>query len=335
MILALRRVRPDIAIHLFASEDPRLDEVEFHPALGHRTSAKTWRFLRGAASAIARIKPDALWCPTHVPPLGLPKTLPLILTLLDVVWRDHPESMTFWNRCTSRIGEYTLPRADRIMCISEFTRSRLLHHWPALAERAHVIHLAPRSLVKETTRSASADSATPIVANVGTFEPRKNLGVLLDAMARLPDARLVQCGASGWKVDAIVRRAAAMANVTLRGYVSEVDLANLYAHATVAVYSSVYEGFDLPPLHAMSLGCPVVASDIPVHREILGDAPLYFQPSDAAGLATSLRAVFDDKTTRARLVTAGYARAARYSWDTAATRLAALLETTIGSQSRE
>jgi glycosyltransferase involved in cell wall biosynthesis len=92
----------------------------------------------------------------------------------------------------------------------------------------------------------------------------------------------------------------------------------LYAGAEAFVFPSLYEGFGLPVVEAMSCGAPVVCSDIPVLREVAGDAALYFDPRDAAQLAPMLTRVLDDATLRADLRTRGLSRAAQFSWERAA-----------------
>ena len=324
LVPALQRVRPDIDIHLFAGEDPHWPEVTFSCARGGGFWSSAWRMAGGIARDIRRIQPDALWCATHLLPGGLPRDLPVVATLLDVVWRDEAATMAARHRVVAKIGERGLQRANTILCISGFTRDRLIHHWPLLGPKSRVMHLAPGTGSPPTCQSSSVRQ--PTVVNVGTLEPRKNLGVLLDAMGAMPDLSLVQCGSAGWNVAPLLQRARAMRNVELRGYASAANVSELYASATAAVFPSVYEGFHLPPLEAMAHGCPVLASDIPVHREVLGDAALYFAPHDRAAIAALIRRVAHDEVERQRVIEAGRQRAARYSWAASAKVLAACVD---------
>jgi glycosyltransferase involved in cell wall biosynthesis len=235
MVVALRRVRPAIEIHLFARADPGCPGVTFHAASGRTLMSDLWRMSRGVSRDIKRLRPDALWCATHLLPLGLPGDLPTIVTLLDVVWRDYPNTMDRRHRLAAAYGGWGLKRAERIVCISEFTGRRLAHYWP----RAHVVRLAPGSSTTMRGESDPLNIAGPVVGNVGTVEPRKNLGVLLDAMARLLEATLLQCGAIGWNVNQLVARAGDMQNVHLLGYADERALRSLYRGAAVAARSQV------------------------------------------------------------------------------------------------
>jgi glycosyltransferase involved in cell wall biosynthesis len=108
----------------------------------------------------------------------------------------------------------------------------------------------------------------------------------------------------------------------MRGYVDETELGELYSGALAAVFPSLYEGFHLPALDAASLGCPVIASDIPVHREVLGDAALYCPPHDRDALVAQVRRLASDVGLRQRLASLGIAQARRFDWTQSARTLA-------------
>jgi glycosyltransferase involved in cell wall biosynthesis len=144
---------------------------------------------------------------------------------------------------------------------------------------------------------------------VGSREPRKNLPLLLEAMRRLPDAPpLVLAGPPGWgpSVDT--------SGAITPGYLSGAELASAVAHASVFVFPSRYEGFGLPPLEALAAGTPVLASDIPAHREVLGAAASYAPPDDADALAAALAAALSDGDGGVAERAARRAHAARYTW---------------------
>jgi glycosyltransferase involved in cell wall biosynthesis len=95
--------------------------------------------------------------------------------------------------------------------------------------------------------------------------------------------------------------------------------------ATAAPLPSLAEGFGLPAVEAAACGAPVLLSDLPAHRESLGDGGLYFSPRDATALAASLDTMFDDEAARAALASRGSAAVAGLTWDAAAERLRGLL----------
>jgi glycosyltransferase involved in cell wall biosynthesis len=320
-------------IDLFAGEEVGLDRCRFHRARGTGLLSDVWRVFRGIAGEVKDLKPDVFWGTTHFLPRGLPPDLPKVTTLLDLVWKDHPETLGRPNRLASGWLERGLWESSRILCISKFTRDRLRATWPTLADRATVIPLAANPRLRVPGNSAEILANLGLkgdyILNVDTFEPRKNLRLLLKAMSRLPRLTLVHCGPVGWNVEQDLAYARTLANVRLLGYVDEERLGALYAHAQSAVFPSIYEGFHLAPLDALSLGTPVLASDIPVHREVLGDAALYFEAGSAGDLESKIVALAG--ADRERLADQGRKRAATYSWDTSARRV---LEALQGAASR-
>ena len=177
----------------------------------------------------------------------------------------------------------------------------------------------------------SLAGADRYVLAIGTVEPRKDHAGLLSAFEAVAaadgDVRLVLAGAPGWgttEFDAALDHSPARARVIRLGYVSSEDRAALLRDAAVLAYPSRYEGFGLPPLEAMSVGVPVVASDAGALPEVLGDAAVLVSVGDRDALANALLTVLDDDGVRRRLVDAGSARAARYSWLQCAEGLVAL-----------
>lgn len=318
MLQALRRVRPEMEIHLFSAEDPEWPGVIWRPAGGGKLLRDAWGVLRGVARDVAAIQPDVFWSATHFLPYGLPERVPKVVTLLDVVWRDHPETMKSSNRRAAGRLERGLHQAHRIVCISAFTQSRLARHWPRLASRSEVIYPAPS---RALGGGPIAVDRGAYLLNVDTLEPRKNLGILLEILPHLPDLSLVQCGSFGWAVEDFVRRAGMTPAVTLRGYVSDSELGSLYRGALAAVFPSIYEGFHLSALDAMSVGCPVIASDIPVHREILGHAALFVPCHDVEGWVAAIQLLRNHPERRASMIHTGRKQTQRFSWDEAAGRL--------------
>ena len=157
---------------------------------------------------------------------------------------------------------------------------------------------------------------------VGTAEPRKDLPGLVRAFgevaARHPDVALVLAGPPGWGEEALASAVAASAardRIVRTGWVEAPDLAALLARATVLAYPSLYEGFGFPPLQAMRAGVPVVASRAGSLPEVLGDGALMVDPGDHDALVDALDAVVADEALRARLVAAGTAWSAGFSWE--------------------
>jgi glycosyltransferase involved in cell wall biosynthesis len=148
------------------------------------------------------------------------------------------------------------------------------------------------------------------VVFVGSREPRKNLPVLLDALRLLPDAPpLVLVGPRGWGADVDPSR------VVMAGYLDGPRLASVVAGARAFVFPSRYEGFGLPPLEALAAGTPVVASDLPVLREVLGERASYAPVNDAEALAAAIGQALHDGDGGVAGRAARAAHAAAYTWE--------------------
>ncbi len=269
------------------------------------------------------------------------------LAIHQVPWAVRPDSGAALARGLAR----TLLEADLVLTPSEAVRGELaalgvdpgrvraIHHGPG-----HGPGHGPRP-ERETSAGGIGRSSrlrlperTPdrFVLHVGTLEPRKNVPLLLDAWRLLRAAAgrgegpepppLVLAGGFGWRADELRRRVArAVAEGWLvhLGYVRPLELAALYEAADAAVLPSLYEGFGLPLLEALAAGLPVVASDIPVHREVAGDAALYAPADRPALFAARLAAVCADPALARRLGEAARERSRLFSWQQAAAAAAA------------
>jgi len=179
--------------------------------------------------------------------------------------------------------------------------------------------------VGPSVRDAFGNLAHPesYVLFVGTIEPRKNLGLLLEAFQLLSEALrrqfpLVVAGKPGWHTGPIYAKAlplVAEGTVLFTGLVSEKELTRLYKAATVFVYPSLDEGFGLPPLEAMSHGTAVIVSDAPVLVEVSGPGALVVSRFDASELADALNLLLTDDSRRTELAARGQSHAAQYSWE--------------------
>jgi glycosyltransferase involved in cell wall biosynthesis len=246
---------------------------------------------------------DVLHCPTHRAPVL--SSVPLVVTFHDLAILRHPETFNRWTGTYSRLA---LPRvakaARRLIAVSEFTKRELLDLLDVPEEKVRVIPNAVGSPFKADGEAASGD----YVLAVGTLEPRKNLGRLLDGFRRaeMNGCRLLVAGMSGWgKVEV------AGDDVEWLGFVSDEKLARLYRGARCVAYMSPYEGFGLPVLEAMACGVPVVAGRNDASEEVAGSAAVLVDPLDVDAIAAGLAEAVE---RRDELRDLGLQRARAFDW---------------------
>lgn len=238
---------------------------------------------------------------------------PLVVTLHDLAFLHEPAHFTahghrLFRRCLERIRH----RADLVLCSSTAT----LDDVAAAGVPADRLRLVLLGVDGPGADVEPHRGAHPYVLFVGTLEPRKNLGRLVDAFARaraaggLPDdAELLLAGPAGWG-DALPPGGAP--GVRLLGRVPDAELRALYAGALVTAQPSLREGFGLPVAEAMAHGSPVVTSRGTSTEEVAGGAAVLVDPHDADDIA---RGLAEAVARRVELVAAGRARAAELTWD--------------------
>lgn len=241
----------------------------------------------------------------------------LVATIHDLSVYVVPETLRDSTRAQLLAHlEGTLRRASLLLTDAEAVRQELLTRQLAAPERVRAIHLAPASLVGVTPGARPAGLPERYVLFVGTLEPRKNLAMLLEVFPRQGPLRLVICGGLGWKADELREKIAvgvAEGWLVALGYLPEAELAAVYHGAEWLVLPSLYEGFGLPAVEAMACGIPVLLADLPVLRELVGEAGLYADPHDLpAWQALLARAA--DRELRARQAAAARSRAAAFDW---------------------
>jgi glycosyltransferase involved in cell wall biosynthesis len=223
----------------------------------------------------------------------------------------------------------TARMASKIITDSESVKREICEHLRIRPEKIAVVPLAPRRAFRPVAAAPAAAVRRRLgvqedfILFVGTVEPRKNLLTLVRAFEQLTERtslrpQLVIAGQKGWLTEelfALIEQSGLGQRILFTGYISDEDLAALYSSCRVCVYPSLYEGFGLPPLEAMSCGAPVITSRIPVIMETVGDAALLVEPTDVRALADCLRALWESEEERRRLSADGIRHAADFTWE--------------------
>lgn len=301
---------------------------------------------RSLARAVLAEPPDVLFIPAHVVPLVWPvrRLPPTVVTLHDLGYLSFPATHPFRGRLYLDLStRWSAHAAARIIAISRATAQDLQRRLGVDAGKVRVIHEAPNPSPATAEGDAAGDVAAqraaygitrPYALYVGTIQPRKNLGRVIQAYEQLCTAGaatfdLVLVGQAGWLSEPIVaqaRRSRWAAQIHLLGYVPDADLHALWAGARFFVFPSLYEGFGLPVLEAQAQGVPVMTATGSSLPEVAGDAAMLVDPTDVEAIAQAMLRLSRDEALRHELIEKGYANVQRFSWEKAAQETLAVLE---------
>jgi glycosyltransferase involved in cell wall biosynthesis len=273
-------------------------------------------------------KPDVVHN-TYYFPSKPPKGASGIVTIYDMIHEKYPEYFAA-SRLIARFKASSVAAADHVICISESTRRDVLAAYDIPEELVSVTHLGFDPLGSLLTDESSSDFKVralgvdaPYLLYVGSRASYKNFQGLLDAYAasaRIRTNFFLLCFGGGEFTEA---ERAAISRAGVEGRVrnlggSDRVLAACYAHASLFACPSIYEGFGIPVLEAMSLDCPVVCSNSSSLPEVVGDAARLFDPFDRDSIRNELEAVLDSPTVATTLRERGRIRRQLFSWQSCA-----------------
>jgi glycosyltransferase involved in cell wall biosynthesis len=280
---------------------------------------------------------DLLWVPHFNAPLW--HSGKMVVTIHDIAPLAMPEILSngVKRAYAKLLIERAVAQASALLCVSQFTQSELTSRLAVPAEKITVTPLGLDSDWQLPAKPHVEADALPYLLYVGNVKPNKNLSLLLDAFATVRDRlphRLVLAGKMrgfGTDDDAVIQQAEALGDrVRFAGEVSDIELRALYAGASALVLPSLYEGFGLPVLEAMQLGCPVLASTAASLPEVGGDAALYFDPHSVEELSARLLQTLDAPAMQA-LRERGLAQVQTFSFDRCAQQSAAVMNRLLGA----
>jgi glycosyltransferase involved in cell wall biosynthesis len=246
-----------------------------------------------------------------------------VVTVHDLTPVRFPELSTPDTLQYPALLRRALRRGAMVHTPSAFVASEVVELLGAPADRVRAVHHGvPPVDAGDPARGRALAGGERYVLALGTVEPRKDLPTLVAAFdavaAEDPDVRLVVAGPDGWGVAAYDRAVTASRHrqrVVRLGWVGGPDRSSLLAGASVFAYPSIYEGFGFPPLEAMAVGVPVVASTAGALLEVIGDAARLVPAGDVDALSAALVEVLSDDGVRQTLVRRGRDRVSAYSWE--------------------
>jgi glycosyltransferase involved in cell wall biosynthesis len=276
---------------------------------------------------LARARPDLLFVPAHAIPFAWPGKA--VTVVHDLAYERHPEAYRAAERRYLQVTtRWATVRCPVLIAVSESTRSDLVALYGLAPERVRVVALGGGEVVHRPaappTRLAELGVDGDFVLQVGRIEARKNQAAALAAVERLDGVTLVVAGPE--RDATLAARLRGSPRCRVLGRVDPATLELLYRRAGAVVVPSLYEGFGLPVLEAMSRGKVVVAARTSSLPEVGGEAVLYVDDAgDAEELAAALARALGDEALRAKLAAAARARAAGFTWDRCAAGVAEVI----------
>lgn len=299
---------------------------------GKNPLARLWREHVLLPLACRREKVDLLHCPKSAIPYLSPCRV--VVTLHDLIPLKHPETEKFAARMYWRLQmPIAARRSSFIITDSEHARQEILADFGCPPEKVKAIMLGFDPRMIEPREAADGDRIcrkyglpSEYLLYVGTIQPRKNLGTLIQAFYKLKqdgwsDLKLVIVGRKGWLYDQLFKDITGLeleSEIIFTGFVPDEELPYIYERARIFLYLSLFEGFGLPPLEAMACGVPVITSNTTSLPEVVGEAGIALDPTDAGQVAIAIRQVLQNGQLADQMKSKGAARARLFSWDSAA-----------------
>lgn len=269
---------------------------------------------------------DVLWSPSNTGPIYC--RCPHVVTIHDFATLDHPE-WTNWK--FNLFYRFILPRVAKscnsIIAISDYTKSRILHHVNIDENKVHVIKNGVDERFFENDESIDIEfifrkykiPSRRYILSVSSIEPRKNLSTLLKAWGKAvplldDDLHLVLVGKPNHKIFADAGLNHIPPRVHFTGFVDDDDLVTIYQNALLFTYVSLYEGFGLPPLEAMAAGVPVITSNTTSIPEVVSDKAITINPLSVEDIADNIICLSKNDGLLRRMREDGINHARGFSW---------------------
>lgn len=263
------------------------------------------------------VQADVIWSPGFMPPIVRIPGKRMCITIHDLAHLHHYSAAhrLYYNLFIRNM----LANVDLVFTVSDYTRQEILR-WAAIGEkRVRRIYNGVSDAFREPKLASIGDGRVPYILYAGNRRSYKNISRLIAAFAHSGlAARGFELWLTGARDDESSQNAAQAGiagQVRYLGRLSDDELATAYGNARALAFISLYEGFGLPVVEAMSCGCPVLTSNTTALAEVAGNAALTVDPLSIEAIADGLNRICLDDDLRDRLRVAGFERAAHFTWD--------------------
>lgn len=275
----------------------------------------------------------------YITPFFVPKNIKVITHIHDVSFLAYPEFIKKSDLFFLKILiPMSLRRTDKIIAVSEFTKEEIAKYYQIDPEKIEIVHNAVSEDFAKSDYSGNElfeirkkyNLPEEYILYIGTLQPRKNIPVLIKAFAKTKEKnqniKLVIAGNKkahnfDSRIDAEIKKLNLEKEVIFPGFVDEEDKSTLFQLAKAFVFPSLYEGFGIPILEAFAFKAPVLASDIPVHREVAEKAALYFDAKNVDDFSEKLYNILVDEKLRKELTSLAAKRLEFFSWKKSAKQI--------------
>jgi len=327
----------EIAYNL--KKDFKDSKIEFKFFSVSRKKLDLWSRLKFPPLELLGFKADLLHCPDYLIPPTMNKNI--ILTIHDLAFVRFPQFNFDWfiKKYTREVKK-NAHISRKIIADSASTKNDIIKFFKINPAKVEVVYLAADSIFKklpEKNKNKNVLKKYKInekyILSVGTIEPRKNFITLIKAFNHIKQKKadfnykLVVAGRTGWKSEATYlerENSPYRDDILFTGRVPDQDLVQIYNQAELFVYPSLFEGFGLPPLEAMSCGLPVIASDTSSLKEVIGNAGILTTAGDESKLKKQILHVLENKEIKEELKRKSLIQAKKFSWEKTATKTLAI-----------
>ncbi|MCA9392452.1 glycosyltransferase family 4 protein [candidate division WWE3 bacterium] len=281
---------------------------------------------------IKNLQVDLVHFPNYnIPILNL--GTPFVVTIFDLIKHKYPQgSAKSGSRLKFMIKNiayridmfWAVHKSKAIITAAQAVKNDLKNYYSINEEKVKVIPLSidpeilSHNVADETTVLDKYALTKPYILYVGNVYEYKNVRHILQALPDIPkEVSFIHIGSRDIfanQFNELIKEYKVEDRVKSLGYVNDAEMGIVYKNALAFVSASKEEGFGVPPLEAMAVGCPVLVSDIPVHREICGEGAMYFRLDDASDLSDKVTRMYNDEALRKEMAEKGQMQVKKYDW---------------------